>query len=420
MNSYSGRSGRAFVACVTVAALVTAACGTSASKPSSSKPSSSKPSATASSTSPASTSPASQLPAIKIGQIGQFSGPNASSTTPIEASVLAWSKFVNEHGGIGGRQVELFQEDDKGDAANSAAILKNLVENKGIVALVGAAGYTTDTSWAPYLMQKQVPVVGGSASTTIWSTSPMYFSTLSSEDARWFAFAKQAGPLGKTKGFVVYCAEFASCAGGVSFFKKWAGPAGAQNLGSAQVSATAPNYGATCLQIKSSGANFLVMDVTADVAERVAQACAQQGFNPTYSLANVSVTASMLALPEFQGSPVWTAAFPSTIPPAADYRAAMAQFAPSVPMNGAATTGWVSGIMFEAALQNASATGSITSQTVLDGLNSLRNNNLGGLLAGGIAYEAGVPHAQVPCVYALLIKSGQYVAQDQPICLPSS
>ena len=74
---------------------------------------------------------------IKIGMAGAVTGPFVEP----EAIEMAEAYFarVNENGGIQGRQVELFTYDDQTDGAAAAQNARRLVDEEGIVAMVGNA-----------------------------------------------------------------------------------------------------------------------------------------------------------------------------------------------------------------------------------------------------------------------------------------
>lgn len=74
---------------------------------------------------------------IKIGAISSLTGP---AVFP-ESSQAARAVFdrVNAAGGIGGRMIEYISEDDKFDPAAAAQAARRLIDDEGVVALVGSA-----------------------------------------------------------------------------------------------------------------------------------------------------------------------------------------------------------------------------------------------------------------------------------------
>ena len=77
------------------------------------------------------------------------------------AGVVAYFEWLNDQGGIDGRPVELFLEDDEGDPANNASAVRGLVENHNIVATVGDATQGSTAGGAPFLEERGIPAIGG-------------------------------------------------------------------------------------------------------------------------------------------------------------------------------------------------------------------------------------------------------------------
>jgi branched-chain amino acid transport system substrate-binding protein len=72
-----------------------------------------------------------------IGTVGCWTGPQSPASVGAQYAATAWSKWVNAHGGINGHPVTLYAEDEGCDQARSISAVKDLVENKHVLALVG-------------------------------------------------------------------------------------------------------------------------------------------------------------------------------------------------------------------------------------------------------------------------------------------
>jgi branched-chain amino acid transport system substrate-binding protein len=79
--------------------------------------------------------------AIKIGLQGPMTGDYAYEGLGFEKAVKLLVESTNAKGGILGRPVELFVEDDKGDPKESALVADRL-KSKGVVAVIGAYNST--------------------------------------------------------------------------------------------------------------------------------------------------------------------------------------------------------------------------------------------------------------------------------------
>lgn len=78
---------------------------------------------------------------IKIGLQGPMTGDYAYEGLGFEKAVKLLVSKANEKGGLLGKQIELFVEDDKGDPKESALVADRL-KAKGIVAVIGAYNST--------------------------------------------------------------------------------------------------------------------------------------------------------------------------------------------------------------------------------------------------------------------------------------
>ncbi|MEW6615536.1 MAG: ABC transporter substrate-binding protein [Thermodesulfobacteriota bacterium] len=74
---------------------------------------------------------------IKVGVILPITGPAASLGVPAADAIRAYIRYVNEHGGINGRQLNLIVEDDRYSIPPSIAALKKLVYRDKVFALLG-------------------------------------------------------------------------------------------------------------------------------------------------------------------------------------------------------------------------------------------------------------------------------------------
>lgn len=354
---------------------------------------------------------------IKIGNIGSYTGATATSNAPVRDALIAWSKTVNAAGGINGHPVEIVVQDDKNDPAASAQALRTLVESDHVVAIAGVAAQGTDSTWDSYTKANNIPIVGGLQGAGTWYTNPMYFPLSSGTNIKAAAYLLGPKNGGASKIFSFYCAEVSSCATTANQEKAIASKLGVDFLGSVSVSATSANYAAVCLQAKNAGANGVANTLPQSSFLRVVQTCAQQGFTPIYSLNQGAITDEALALPQLEKSFVYRNAFPPDADAAAAFRTAMGKYAPDVNLaNSQAQAGWAAGILLQTALKNISKTANITSADVVNGLNSVTNDTLGGLLPQPVTFKAGAPHEPQTCLFTAHIINKKLVSDKDPLC----
>lgn len=355
---------------------------------------------------------------INIGVLGAFSGPLAAAAVPTRDGVLAWVNTVNASGGINGHPVKAYVEDDKGDPATSTQALRTLVETDHVVALVGPYANNTEGVWASYLQSHGVPVVGGSQATDIWTTSPMYYGVGNGVDIRSIAMAYGPTQDGASKAFGMYCVEVANCKTALAQVQSYASKVGVEWKGSVAVSVTSANYASVCLQAKNSGATAMPVFLPPSDFDRVVQACHQQGFDPIYAANAGALTSTSLTTSFLQGHLfAYLNAFPLDIPAASDYLKAMAKYSPKVDLNAnTGQIGWTAGALFGTALKNISPSTTVTSTDVVNGLNSITADDLGGLLPQPITFKKGEPHAALSCIFTAHLKDDKLATDPKPLC----
>lgn len=357
-------------------------------------------------------------PTINIGVLGAFSGALGTSGIPLKDAVLAWVQTANAAGGINGHPVKAFVEDDKGDPAASAQALRSLVETDHIVALVGVSAYGTEQVWADYLQAHNVPVVGGVQGTNIWNTNPLYYGTSLGLVIKAQQYLLNPKALGAKKVWAFYCAEIVTCAQSADQVKAQAATVGVGFAGSVAVSASGANYAAVCLQAKNSGADAVDNILPPSDFDRVISACHQQGYDPIWAANASAMTSDTLKQPYLQGKMVnYLSSFPVDAPAAAEFVAAMGEYYPDVDLNTTqGQAAWAGAVLFKTALKSITPTATVTSTDVVNGLNSIKNDDLGGLLPQPVTFQAGVPHAPLTCTFTAKLLNQKLVGDKQPLC----
>jgi ABC-type branched-subunit amino acid transport system substrate-binding protein len=97
---------------------------------------------------------------ILIGQSSPFSGSNKELGDDIREGLQAHFKQVNEAGGVNGRTLELIALDDANDAKRSGENARVLIEQRGVLALVGYASATLSLPALPFVEKNKVAFVG--------------------------------------------------------------------------------------------------------------------------------------------------------------------------------------------------------------------------------------------------------------------
>lgn len=419
------------LACALIA-LALSACGSSSSNKSTSTPtttaaSSATTGASSGSTgaSSGSTSTPTSTPSgtpIVLGAICSCSGPQASLLASMGQVGQAWASSVNANGGIDGHPVKLITKDDGSNPATSLQDAKELVEKDHVIAIVGETSLA-DSAWAPYVAGKGIPVVGGISQEAPFLTNPDFFPSGTQLVVSIVGTIAQAKLAGKTHVGVLYCAESPVCAQ-VDPIAKGAAALSGLKYTSGKISATAPSYAAPCLAMKSAGVDATVVFDNAQIIQRFAAGCAQQGYKPLQVSLYTTVANSWLTDPNFDGTPLGSVnanPLDTSVPGVAKLHDALSKYAPGLlapaKFSFDSVLPWAGGQLFEAAAKAANLTPTSTPADLKKGLYALKNETLGGL-SSPLNFTPGKP-AFVPCYFTAAIKHGTFVSlnNNHPTCL---
>lgn len=97
---------------------------------------------------------------ILVGQSAALTGAAAQLGIQMRNGLKAYFDYVNQHGGVYGRKIELITLDDGYEPARSVPNTKKLIEQDKVFALVGYVGTPTTVPTVPVLTAAKVPLVG--------------------------------------------------------------------------------------------------------------------------------------------------------------------------------------------------------------------------------------------------------------------
>ena len=124
------------------------------------------------------TLPAMAEDTIKIGGIGVLTGQYAMYGIGVQNGVNLYIKQLNEAGGIDGKQVEIIWEDDQGDPEKAVNAYNKLVNNDGVVAVLGSVLTGATEAVADYAAEEGIPMITASATAYYITTErPNVFRT---------------------------------------------------------------------------------------------------------------------------------------------------------------------------------------------------------------------------------------------------
>ena len=115
---------------------------------------------------------------IKIGGIGCLTGPYAMYGIGVRNGIDLYIDNLNAAGGIDGKKIELIWEDGEGDPAKSINAFLKLVDNDGVVAILGPVLTGVTEAVADYASEYGIPLITASATAYYITTDrPNVFRT---------------------------------------------------------------------------------------------------------------------------------------------------------------------------------------------------------------------------------------------------
>jgi branched-chain amino acid transport system substrate-binding protein len=350
---------------------------------------------------------------INVGAVETASGTYGD---PLWLSIAnVWVKWTNAHGGINGHPVNLIAVDDADNPAQGLSEVKKLVQQDHVIAVIGseAASYS---SWIPYLEQQHIPVIGGSAGGSdvgATNTFPASLSVTSLVTAS-FQLSKLAG-LSKV-------GQFMALGGGQNMsqyeadLQQAATAAGTKIVYATAISPSAPDFTAPCLSLKTAGANMAIVGISPSVTLNIIDTCLQQGYQGAFMTTAGLLTpgfdkeASLNGTRVYVLDDVWPFYQQST-PAQKDYFQAIQQYAPGMLTNSGYNAyvqdAWTGMQMFEAAAEAAKIGPSSTSADLFNGLYTMHNETLGGLI-GPVTYSKSAKTQVANCYFVSLLTRGQW------------
>lgn len=400
-------------------ALGAAACGSSSN---STQPATSSATGSAATAASAPSGPAGSP--IVVGSIGSYSGPEAASLGAADATIKAWQDYTNATGGINGHPVKVIVEDDQGNPTLAAQLVKQLVEQDHVQALVGSTSTVTE-SFQKYVLAKRVPVIGSAEFQQDYTTNPMFFATGTQAVMFDYGLLIEAKAAGVKSVGVLPCAEVAACSLGAKLISGLSQIVGLKVPYIQQITVSQPSYQAECLAAKSKGVDGLVIVENAATVLNAANQCNQQGYKPREL--NVSATTgqawqhqpAMEGMITTQSNPVLA---DTSIAALQTFHQALTKYAPGVSTgpqyNEIDASVWAGGQAFKFAAEKAKLTPTSTPADVLRGLYTFKNETVGGLTPP-LTYTPGKP-AFVTCWFPQEIKNGVFTSLStaaKPHCI---
>ena len=306
---------RSLTACTVALALVAAACGgddeadapapapAAAEEPAAEEPAAEEPAAEEpAAEEPAAEEPAAEEPAaevtapdnpdqgvtsdeIKIGYLGDMTGPTASAQSFNAHGADAYFTCANERGGILGRQVDYIIEDDQYNTEKAVTSYTKLTQDDKVLAIHQMGGSGQSTTLAPRVIEDQIPVVGLPQTIDAQIDNPYMFNNIAhygdQADAAW---GHMVADIGAAEDVIVYgiSLEVPSGQEFAAYVEATVNAGGGTYLGTSYLGLTATEATAQVQELQNAidqGANYLTLHGSPGAALTVVNSMADAGID---------------------------------------------------------------------------------------------------------------------------------------------
>ena len=227
---------------------------------------------------------------IKLGQTMPYSGP-ASSFSAVGKANVAYMQMINDQGGVNGRKINLISRDDGYSPPKAVEQTRKLVEEDNVLAIFESLGTPVILATAKYLNSRGVPQILSSLGnsipanikeypwTTLWS---MPFRTESLILANYVLRNKPDAKIG----ILYQNDEFGK--NYQRFFKEGLGDKTSLIVAEVGYDITSPTIDSQIAQLKSSGADTVVIATTPKFGAQALRKMYELGWNPLKLLISAS------------------------------------------------------------------------------------------------------------------------------------
>lgn len=236
---------------------------------------------------------------VTIGGTFPFSGP-ASLYASVGKGQAAYFQWVNDHGGVNGRQIKFITLDDGYNPANTVQLTRRLVEQDRVFAVVGSLGTEPNLATRSYLNENKVPQVFLSTGASIWGTDykrfPWTIGWQPNYIAEGYIYGRFiAGKVPQAKIGVLHQND-AYGADYIAGLKKGLGAQQNKIVETEGYEATSSDVASQVAKLKGSGANTLFIAATPTFAIQAIVLAYKLGWRPTIFLNSIAATDTLMGL----------------------------------------------------------------------------------------------------------------------------
>jgi len=223
---------------------------------------------------------------VKVGWIFPFSGP-ASSIGLVGRGILAYVQSINDRGGINGRKINYIAYDDAYSPPKAVEHARKLVESDEVAFMFSQLGTPGNSATAKYLISKGVPaiaIVSGSSKFTNVTDFPLTTTSLVSFDTEGKIYAKFLTRILPNAKYAILYQNDDLGKDYVNAFKALLKSDFDKKVVAAGYEINDPTVDSQVVNLKSSGAEALLVAGTPKFAAQAIRKASEIGWKPTILL----------------------------------------------------------------------------------------------------------------------------------------
>jgi ABC-type branched-subunit amino acid transport system substrate-binding protein len=354
-----------------------------------------------------------QARVIKIGGWGPQTGPNSSSF-PIAVGTAAYFKALNAAGGINGYTFDFLLADDQYNPALTVSVLRKLIEQDDVFAIVGGVGTGPALAVRDYIEQKGVPnLMPHTSSTKVAGPNTfMLFPSAVNEGAFLARHAVQHQIKAKKLGFIFQNDDLGKPqVEGATFIANQSGV----ELFSVPFQLNTIDFVPAVGRLNQSGVEAVLLSGATQVYAPIIKAAESIAFHPKWLAASYHANPNVLrTLPEAQASNLFYSTFmplPNS-PQVKEMAEAVTKYYPNIPPSTLTIQGWIPGTVFAEAFRRMTANGAApTKEAFIATLNQFKGYSNDYIKNLSYASGPGIESPHVPRPYeAIMTWTGKELA----------
>lgn len=221
---------------------------------------------------------------VRVGQFGPLTGPAAPWGAVLRGSALRF-QLANDEGGIHGRKIKYFMRDDQYNPAQTVTVVKELVENQDIFAIVGGVAGAGSIAAKDYITRNKIIWIGPTASARelVFPLNPYLFCLTPLYEDEASIITKYLVETAKLKSIAILYQNDSYGQAGLAGMRQRLGKYRMKAVAEIPVEPTERDLASHIMKIKNAGPEAVILWVAPTTAVISLKTAANIGFKPLWA-----------------------------------------------------------------------------------------------------------------------------------------